>query len=54
LSNLGTIFRPDTSPIPLPAVLVSELFSIASLALFVWMLIGVIRFGPWAMKKPGT
>jgi hypothetical protein len=35
-------------------VLISELFSIASLALFVWMLIGVIRFGPWAMKKPGT
>src|SRR6202171_5393913 len=54
LTNLGTLFRPDTSPIPLPAVLVSELFSIASLALFVWMLIGVIRFGPWAMKKPGA
>jgi hypothetical protein len=54
LTNLPTIFRPDTSPIPLPAVLISELFSIASLALFVWMLIGVIRFGPWAMKKPGA
>jgi hypothetical protein len=33
-------------------VLVSELTSIASLAMFVWMLIGLIRFGPWAMKKP--
>src|ERR1700694_3250634 len=54
LTNLPTLFRPDTSPIPLPAELVSELLSILSLAIFVWMLIGVIRFGPWAMKKPGT
>jgi hypothetical protein len=54
LTNLPTLFRPDTSPIPLPAELISELLSILSLAVFVWMLIGVIRFGPWAMKKPGT
>jgi hypothetical protein len=54
LTNLATLFRPDTSPIPLPAELVSELLSILSLALFVWMLIGMIKFGPWAMKKPGS
>ncbi len=53
-TDLPTLFRPDTSPIPLPAIAVSELLAIASLALFVWMLIGVIRFGPWAMKKPGA
>jgi hypothetical protein len=51
-TNIVTVFKPETSPIPLPAVLVSELTSIASLAIFVWMLIGLIRFGPWAMKKP--
>jgi hypothetical protein len=54
LTNLPTLFRPDTSPVPLPAILVSELLAILSLAVFVWMLIGVIRFGPWAMKKPGA
>ncbi|HEY8802707.1 MAG TPA: hypothetical protein VIN00_06480, partial [Candidatus Dormibacteraeota bacterium] len=54
LTNLPTLFKPATSPIPLPAVLVSELASILSLAMFVWMLIGVIKFGPWAMKKPGA
>jgi hypothetical protein len=43
-----------TSPVPLPDVLVSELLSILSLAMFIWMLIGVIKFGPWAMKKPGA
>jgi MFS family permease len=54
LTNIPTLVRPETSPIPLPGELVSELLSILSLATFVWMLIGVIRFGPWAMKKPGT
>jgi uncharacterized membrane protein len=54
LTNLPTLFRADTSPIPLPGILVSELLSILSLASFVWMLIGVIKFGPWAMKKPRT
>jgi hypothetical protein len=54
LTNVPTLVRPETSPIPLPGELVSELLSILSLATFVWMLIGVIRFGPWAMKKPGT
>jgi hypothetical protein len=53
-TNLATLFKPATSPIPLPAVLVSELTSVLSLAMFVWMLIGLIRFGPWAMKKPGA
>jgi hypothetical protein len=54
LTNLPTLFKPDTSPIPLPAVLVSELASILSLGMFIWMLLGVIKFGPWAMKKPGA
>jgi hypothetical protein len=35
-------------------VAVSELLSLASLALFVWLPVGLIRFGPWAMKKPGN
>src|SRR6202165_7877 len=54
LTNLPALFRPDTSPIPLPAELISELLSTLSLAIFVRMLIGVIRCGQWAMKKPGT
>ena len=52
--NLGTLARPSTSPIPIAAVAVSELLSVASLALFVWLLVGLIKFGPWAMKKPGA
>jgi hypothetical protein len=54
LTNIGTLMRPETSPVPLWGVAISELFAIVSLALFVWMLIAVIRFGPWAMKRPGA
>jgi hypothetical protein len=54
VSNIGNFAHPDASPIPTWGIVVSEVLSIVSLALFVWMLIGVIRFGPWAMKKPGA
>jgi len=53
LGDLGTIARPATSPVPIGVIWVSTLLALASLGMFVWMLIGVIRFGPWAMKKPG-
>jgi hypothetical protein len=33
---------------------VSELIAILGAALFVWLLVGLIKYGPWAMKKPGT
>lgn len=54
LSNLNTFAHPNTSPIPIWAVAISELFGLASLGLFVWLLVGVVKFGPWAMKKPGS
>jgi hypothetical protein len=54
LTNISSLMRPETSPIPVWGVVISEVFSIASLGLFVWMLVAVIKFGPWALKKPGT
>lgn len=54
LTSIGTLARPTTSPIPIGGLVVSELLSLASLGLFVWMLIGVVKYGPWAMKKPGA
>jgi hypothetical protein len=52
--NLGTLANPSNSPIPGWAMAVDKVLSIASFGLFAWMLIGVIRLGPWAMKKLGT
>lgn len=54
VTNLGYFAKPDTSPLPIAAVAFSELVSLAALAMFIWMLVGVIKFGPWAMKRPGS
>jgi hypothetical protein len=54
ITNIGNFSHPSTSTMPTWALAVGEIFSIAALALFVWMLIGVIRYGPWAMKRPGA
>jgi len=52
-TNIGSFANPDRSPIPVTGLIVSELFAVLGLAMFVWMLIATIRYGPWAMKKPG-
>jgi hypothetical protein len=52
-TNIGSFANPDRSPVPTAGLIVSELFALLGLALFVWMLVAVIKFGPWAMKKPG-
>jgi len=52
-TNIGSFANPDRSPIPVAGLIISELFAVLGLAMFVWMLVAVIRFGPWAMKRPG-
>src|SRR6266404_4191620 len=52
-NNIGSFANPDRSPIPVAGLIVSELFAVLGLAMFVWMLIAAIRYGPWAMTKPG-
>ena len=52
-TNIGSFANPDRSPIPVTGLIVSELFAVLGLAMFVWMLIAAIRYGPWAMKRPG-
>jgi hypothetical protein len=52
--NVGTIARPSPYGPPVTASIVQELLTLGAAATFVWMLIGAIRYGPWAMKRPGT
>lgn len=52
-TNLASLANPNRSAVPIAGVVVSEVFALLGLAMFVWMLIAVIRYGPWAMKKPG-
>jgi len=51
-TNLGTIFKPQTSPVPISALVVGEVFSVLDLAMCVWMLVAAVKFGPWATQKP--
>jgi hypothetical protein len=51
-TNITSLSHPDRSPVPIGGVIASEVFALCGLAMFIWMLIGVIRYGPWAMKKP--
>jgi uncharacterized membrane protein len=53
LLSLPSLFRNSPSPTPLWSAILSELLSAVNLAVFVWMIIGVARYGPWAMRKPG-
>jgi hypothetical protein len=54
LINLRSFASSDQSPIPVGGLIVGELIGVLGAAVFVWMLIALIRYGPWAMKRPGT
>lgn len=56
LFGLVGLFRSNTSgsPVPLVGSIVEEVIAVAAIPMFVWMLIGVVRYGPWAMKRPGA
>jgi len=51
--NLTSLVKPATSPVPAGGLIVTEVVGILSLAMFAWMLVAVIKYGPWAMRKPG-
>lgn len=52
-TNLGSLASPDRSPVPVGGLIISEVFAVGSIAMFVWLLVGLIKYGPWAMKRPG-
>jgi hypothetical protein len=54
LINLRSFANSDRSPIPVGGLVVGELIGALGAAVFVWMLVGLVKYGPWAMKKPGT
>jgi len=54
LINLRSLANADQSPVPIGGLAVSELIGLLGAALFVWLLVGLVKYGPWAMKRPGT
>jgi hypothetical protein len=54
LLGLVSIGRTSSSPVGAGGLIISELLDLLGAAVFVWMLVGLIKYGPWAMKRPGT
>jgi len=54
LIGLVSFARVNASPVGVGGLLLSELLDLAGAAVFVWMLVGLVKYGPWAMKRPGT
>jgi len=52
-TNFANLARPAQSSFPVVALVIDEIGGIVSLAMFIWMLIALVRRGPWAMRKPG-
>ncbi|HEX9487425.1 MAG TPA: hypothetical protein VF976_10190, partial [Gemmatimonadales bacterium] len=54
LLGLLSFARTSSSPIGTGGLVISELLDLAGAAVFVWLLVGLVKYGPWAMKRPGT
>jgi len=54
LTNLNSLANPRVQAQPSAVIAGSLLLSLIALALFVWMLVAAVRYGPWAMRKPGV
>ena len=53
LSNLNAIVHAENQPLPVGVLVGSLILSAIALAIFAWCLTAAIRYGPWAMRKPG-
>jgi hypothetical protein len=54
VTNLVALANPAAQSMPPGAIAISLVFSAAALALLAWFLLAAFRYGPWAMRKPGT
>jgi hypothetical protein len=54
LSNLNALANSGTQVEPAAAVVGSLLLSLVALGLFIWFVVALVRYGPWAMRKPGA
>ena len=53
LAGIVSLFSTTPSPLPKVVQIVEELLAVGAIAMLVWMIVGLVRFGPWAMKRPG-
>ena len=51
VGGLTALVRPEASAIAVDGWIVTMLVGGLSLAMFAWMLVGVIQYGPWAIRR---
>src|SRR5260370_2914047 len=54
LLRLASFARTSSSPIGAGGLVISELLDLAGSAVFVWILVGLVKYGPSALKRPRT
>ena len=54
VTNPVALANPNVQTMPPGAIGVGLLFSVAALALLAWFVVAAVRYGPWAMRKPGA
>ncbi len=54
VATVTSLRNPSSTNFPVTVLVVNELLALAAGAMFVWMLLAAIKYGPWAMKKPGA
>jgi hypothetical protein len=53
LTNLGSLANSSSQPQPVAVIAGSLVLSLVALALFIWLVVAAVRYGPWATRKPG-
>jgi hypothetical protein len=54
LTNLVALANPQAQTMPQGATMASLVLAVAAFALLLWFVLAALRYGPWAMRRPGA
>jgi hypothetical protein len=52
--NLGSLRSSNGDQTQVTLAVIQEVLCIGAIAILAWMIAGLVRYGPWAMKRPGA
>lgn len=53
LTNALALANPAVQALPPAAIMVNLLIALVALFLLAWFIVAAVRYGPWAMRRPG-
>jgi hypothetical protein len=54
LTNAVALANPEAQTMPPGAIVVSLVLAAAAFVLLLWFVLAALRYGPWAMRRPGA